>query len=124
MIDYKQPFEVGQWILWTTVGQVKQGQVVHARGPSMIVRWLDGTEQVFPVVEYAHRTQSSRMEVTQRPREASRVERDRKRGVMSVQRAASALGTTPKRVRAMLRAGQLKGVRTDGKWTSVDLDTD
>ena len=88
----------------------------------MIVRWLDGSEQVFPVVEYAHRTHSSRMDRIERPREAGRIERDRKRGVMSVQRAASALGTTPKRVRAMLRAGQLKGHQRDGKWVSVELE--
>jgi hypothetical protein len=87
----------------------------------MIVRWLDGSEQVFPVVEYAARTASSRMEVTQRPREASRIERDIKHGRMSVQRAASALGTTPKRVRAMLRAGQLHGSQREGKWVEVDL---
>lgn len=115
------PFSVGQWILWTTYGQVKQGEVIHTEGPSMRVRWLDGFEQVFPVIEYAHRTRSSRMDVIQRPREASKIERDRKRGVMSVQRAASALGITPKRVRAMLRAGQLHGVQSDGKWVSVDL---
>lgn len=122
MPDYYQPFHTGQWLLWTTHGQVKQGQVVMTEGPSMIVRWLDGSEQVFPVVEYAARTESSRMEVIQRPREASRIERDAKRGVMSVQRAASALGTTPKRVRAMLRSGQLQGEQRGGKWVSVELE--
>jgi hypothetical protein len=85
------------------------------------VRWLDGSEQVFPVVEYADRPHSSRMDVIERPKEASRIERDRKRGVMSVQRAASALGTSPKRVRAMLRAGQLQGSQQGGKWVSVEL---
>jgi hypothetical protein len=93
------------------------------KGCSMMVRWLDGSEQVFPVVEYAHRTESSRLDVIQRPKEALRVERDARRDVMSVARAASTLGTTSKRVRAMLRSGQLKGVQKDGKWVSVDLET-
>jgi hypothetical protein len=122
MTDFYQPFTVGQWILWTTHGLVRQGQVVHTEGCSMIVRWLDGEEQVFPVVEYAARGLSSRMDVIKRPREALRVQRDAKRGVMSVQRAASSLGTTPKRVRAMLRAGQLRGHQRDGKWVSVELE--
>lgn len=122
MTDTYNPFHIGQWILWTTAGSVKQGQVVLTKGCSMIVRWLDGEEQVFPVVEYAHRTHSSRIDVIERPREALRVERDSRRGVMSVQRAASALGTTPKRVRAMLRSGQLKGEQREGKWVSVELE--
>lgn len=123
MPDYDQPFRVGQWLLWTTHGQIKQGQVVLTKGCSMIMRWLDGSEQVFPVVEYARRTESSRLDVIERPREASRIERDARRDVMSVQRAASILGTTPKRVRAMLRSGQLKGQQREGKWVSVDLET-
>src|SRR5690348_4195401 len=124
MMDYMQPFTEGQWIQWTTEHSVKRGEVVRTKGPSIVVRWLDGEEQVFPVVEgylagpYAS---SSRMVVIERPKEASRIDRERKRGVMSVQRAASALGTTPKRIRAMLRSGQLKGAQTDGKWTSVEL---
>lgn len=122
MPDYHQPFMQGQWILWTTHGQVKQGQVVQTEGPSMVVQWLDGSKQVFPVVEYAARTESSRMVVIERPREASRIARDRKHGVMSVHRAASALGTTPKRVRAMLRAGQLQGEQVDGKWKTVNIE--
>lgn len=123
MTDSPNPFHTGQWLLWTTHGLVKRGQVVKTQGCSMIVRWLDGSEQVFPVVEYAHRTESSRLDVIQRPKEALRVERDVHRDVMSVSRAASILGTTPKRVRAMLRSGQLQGTQQDGKWVSVDLET-
>lgn len=118
-------FKVGQWILWTTTGQVKQGEIVRLSGPSMVVRWLDGSEQVFPIYEQyigARRSRDHRMDVIERPREASRIARDRKRGVQSVALAAASLGTTPKRIRAMLRAGQLKGEQVDGKWVSVDLE--
>lgn len=92
-------------------------------GCSIVVRWLGGDEQVFPNVECYLRpfADQARMEVITRPKEASRIEREVKRGVMSVHRAAASLGTTPKRVRAMLRSGQLQGERKDGKWVSVEL---
>lgn len=120
------PFKQGQWIQWQTEFTAKRGEVIVSQGPSIVVRWLGGGEQVFPVVEgyvgpLAGR--GARMEVIERPREASRIERERKRGHMSVARAAASLGTSPKRVRAMLRSGQLQGVNKDGKWVSVELET-
>lgn len=115
------PFQVGQWIQWTTESHVKRGQVVVSQGPSLIVEWLGGDRQVFPVVEYIGGGPHTRMEVIERPKEASRIERETRKGVMSVQRAAATLGVTPKRVRAMLRAGQLEGSQKEGKWTSVNL---
>lgn len=116
------PFQVGQWIQWQTEHSVKRGRVVESRGPSIIVEWLGGERQVFPLV-WPYLTQSidARMEVIQRPREASRIERDERSGVISVIRAAAILGTTPKRIRAMLRAGDLQGTQKEGKWTSVKL---
>lgn len=117
-MDAMQPFSEGQWVRWTTESQSKQGQVITIVGVSFIVRWLDGSEQVFPVAEYARAS----MEIIERPREASRIERDRRKGVMSISRAAATLGTTPKRVRAMLREGKLEGEQRDGKWISVELD--
>jgi hypothetical protein len=120
-------FEVGDWLRWTTPHHIKEGEVVLARGPSLVVRWLGGDEQVFPVYEgYVHPRGglNARMDRIERPRGASRIERERKRGVMSVARASSILGTTPKRVRAQLRNGALKGVRKGGKWIAVDLDPD
>lgn len=116
------PFRVGQWILWQTENSAKRGQVVLSEGPSIVVKWLGGEEQVFPLVwPYTSSSSGARMSVIERPEEASRIERDESHGRMSVRRAASILGTTPKRVRAMLRDGQLRGVRSDGKWTEVDL---
>lgn len=112
-------FSVGQWIQWQTDTSVKRGQIVELFEPSMVVRWLDGEVQVFPVIEYA--LAMSRLVVIERPKEAGRIERDRARGVMSLARAASTLGTTQKRVRAMLRSGQLRGEQQDGKWISVEL---
>jgi hypothetical protein len=119
-----QPFNQGDWIQWSTPDQVKRGQVVLASGPSIKVRWLGGEEQTFPLIEMYVPPRSfgdARMMLIQRPKEASRVERDTRRGVTSIAVAAASLGTTPKRVRAMLRSGQLKGVQRDGKWVSVDL---
>lgn len=118
------PFKVNQWIQWTTEGHVKRGQVVVSKGPSIVVEWLGGERQVFPIVEqYVGRSRRSnhRMDVIQRPKEASRIKREERKGVMSVSRAAATLGITPKRVRAMLRAGQLEGTQKEGKWTSVNL---
>lgn len=119
-----QPFSRGQWIQWSTEFSVKRGQVVLTSGPSIVVEWLGGERQVFPVVEgyvYGPYASSSRMELIERPREASRIEREQKRGVMSVARAAAILGTTPKQIRAKLRAGTLQGRQTEGKWTHVEL---
>lgn len=120
------PFKVGQWIQWSTHDRVKRGEVITSQGPSIVVRWLGGEEQVFPVVEGYVRgpyASSARMEHIERPKEASRIERETRKGVMSITRAAATLGTTPKRIRAMLRAGQLQGIRKDGKWVSVELET-
>lgn len=112
-------FSKDQWVQWQTDTSVKRGQIIHISSPSMVVRWLDGEEQVFPVIEYT--LAMSELVVIERPKEALRVERDRKRGVMSIARAASTLGTTPKRVRAMLRSGELRGEQRDGRWVSVEL---
>lgn len=112
-------FEVGRWVHWQTDSSVKRGQVIRVNPPSFVVRWLDGEEQVFPVIEYA--LAMSHWALIERPKEAARIARDKARGVMSITRAAASLGTTPKRVRAMLRAGQLRGERKDGKWVSVEL---
>lgn len=119
-------FHEGDWLRWSTPTSVKEGEVIYSRGPSMIVRWMSGEEQVFPVYDlylhgYAATRGIDRMERIERPKEASRIERDRARGVMSVRRAAASLGVSPKRVRAMLRAGQLTGRQRDGKWVSVEL---
>jgi hypothetical protein len=122
MIDNENPFHEGDWVQWTHEHAVKRGQVVTSKGPSIIVRWLDGEKQVFPIVwQYVRQSIADRMVRIERPREALRIERDTRAGRMSIARAASTLGTTPKRVRAMLRAGQLKGKQIDGKWKSVDL---
>jgi len=117
-------FQEGDWLRWSTPTSVKEGEVILSKGPSMVVRWLSGEEQVFPIYALyvqSHRGVGDRMVRIQRPKEASRIERDRAHGVMSVRRAAASLGVSPKRVRAMIRSGQLKGVQRDGKWVSVEL---
>jgi hypothetical protein len=102
------------WVRWTTDTSVKEGQVIRRAGVSLVVKWLGGGEQVFPVIEYAHG-----LEVIGKPSRASSIERDESHGVMSVRRAAAILGTTPKRIRARLREGSLEGKQRDGKWVSV-----
>ena len=109
-------FHTGQWVRWTADDRVKEGQVVRSTGVSMVVDWLGGDTQVFPVIEYV-----KGMEAIPRPPKASSIERDERRGVMSVSRAAAVLGTTPKRIRARLRDGTLRGRQRDGKWVSVEL---
>lgn len=124
MIDSVNNFKVGQWVRWVTLEHVKEGLVVESAGPSIVVDWVGGERQVFPVVERffaPYRSLGESMEVIQRPKNALRIEREVKRGQMSVARAAAVLGIDQKRVRARLRAGTLKGVRQDGKWVSVEL---
>lgn len=110
-------FHTGQWVRWSYEGSLKEGQVVETEGVSFIVEWLDGDRQVFPVFEYV-----TGIEVIGKPPKASSIKRDAAKGRMSIARAASVLGTTPKRVRAKLREGALQGVRKDGKWVSVDIE--
>lgn len=124
MGDMINPFTVGQWIQWSTPHHVKRGEVIVSKGCSIVVRWMGADEQVFPNIEgYLDRSirRDSRLDVIERPKEASRIARETKRGVMSITRAASTLGVTPKRIRAMLRNGQLEGTQREGKWTSVNL---
>lgn len=119
------PYEVGDWVQWSTPEQIKQGEVTVSSGPSVVVKWLGGGEQVFPVIEGYHHPyggQSYRLERIPRPRGASRIEREQRTGRMSVARAAALLGTDPKRIRTMLRGGKLRGVQTDGKWTGVNAE--
>jgi len=89
----------------------------------MIVRWLDGEEQVFPWTEGYWAPLASdewKMERIEKPREAARVARDVSNGHHSISRAASTLGTTKKQIRAWLRSGRLKGTQEGGKWVHVD----
>ena len=116
-------FTVGDWVRWTTPTQVKDGRVVRASGPSLEVEWLGGDRQVFPVTEGYYPPYGGgehRLDHIPRPPKASVIERDIARDHMGIARAAATLGTTPKRVRAMLRAGQLQGTQEGGRWTSVD----
>jgi len=119
------PYAIGDWVEWSTPDQVKRGQVVHAAGPSVVIRWLGGGEQVFPTIEGYHHPYGGatyRMEIIPRPRGASVIEREQRVGRMSVARAAAILGTDSKRIRALLRAGTVRGVRIDGKWSAVNAD--
>lgn len=123
MESMSNPFIEGQWIQWSTDHMVKRGEVTRSEGCSIVVRWLGGEEQVFPLVwPYVdHAIIDARMVVIERPKEANRIERETRKGVMSVARAAATLGVSTKRVRAMLRSGQLEGTQKEGKWKTVNL---
>lgn len=113
----------GDWIRWTMPGLVMEGQVLQTAWPSLVVRWLGGVEQVFPLGEMYWSPEAApiaKMEVIPEPKEALRVQRDVDREQHSVLRAAKSLGTTQKQVRAWLRSGKLKGEQVDGKWVHVD----
>ena len=116
-------FQEGDWLRWSTPTSVKEGEVILSRGPSMVVRWLSGEEQVFPIYALYVQSGGDRMVRIQRPKEASRIERDIVAGRMTIRRTAASLGVTPKRVRAMLRAGTLRGTQREGKWISVDAES-
>lgn len=118
------PLEVGQWIRWipATGERVFQGQVVKVSGPSAVVNWLGGEDQVFPVVEGYFPPYGTGIEVIAPPKGAIAIERAVHEGRMTVGRAAARLGTSRKRVRAMLRAGQLRGRQEAGRWVEVFLD--
>jgi hypothetical protein len=99
--------------------------VVISKGPSIVVEWLGGDRQVFPIVEAyvgPYRAVDDRMVAIERPKNALRIERETRKGVMSVPRAAAILGIDQKRVRARLRSGALQGIQKGGKWVSVVLD--
>lgn len=119
------PFSSGDWVRWTTPHHIKEGQVSRVEGPSIVVDWMGGEQQVFPTVDgYLPPMASAeyRIEIVSKPQRADRIERDQRRGHMSVARAAAILGTEPKRIRAMLRSGQIRGAQVDGKWAKVDSD--
>lgn len=115
----------GQWIRWTVPGKVREGQVTFAEGPSIVVHWVDGEEQVFPWLEgYSPDARAEhRMEIIPRPPQASQIRADAARDHISVGRAASILGTTKKQVRSWLRSGLLRGSQHGGRWQEVDLDS-
>ena len=113
------PFVAGDWIRWLINGHFREGQVLESEGDSIVVRWLDGETQVFPVVEGYVYPYGEGMEVIPKPKKAHQLARQAEKGVMTVPRAASFLGVEPKRVRALLRAGRLSGEQRDGKWVSV-----
>jgi hypothetical protein len=119
--DYCMP-SVGQWIRWVTEWRAREGRVTLVNGPSMRVRFLgDADETVFPwgFIYFDGEWGDSTMQVIERPRGAVEMERRVDSGMMGVREAAAALGTTSKRVRALLRSGALEGERRDGQWVEV-----
>jgi hypothetical protein len=117
------PFKVGDWLRWTIQNQIKEGQVVVKSGTSIVVRWLGGGDQVFPVVEGYIPPRGHGLELIPEPKGAKQIQRDTKAGRMTVKRAAALLGVEPKRVRSMLRRGAIKGYQRDGRWVECDSES-
>lgn len=117
--------KVGDWVRWTTPSVIKEGQIQHLEGPSMVVRWLGGGEQVFPSIESYLPPIASRehsLVVIPKPQGASGIQQDQRMGIMSVKRAAALLGTTRKQVRSWLRNGTLRGSQVNGHWVDVNAE--
>lgn len=129
------------YVRWTTQDRIWEGQIVEVIGggtreildldgvirdvpvwPGIAVQWVGSTDElkVFPVLQGYFPPQGTGLEVIPKPRSAERIARDAKAGVMSLKRAAALLGVEPKRVRAMIRGGLLRGHQVEGKWVSVN----
>lgn len=115
----------GEWVRWVTPEIQREGQVLDFTWPSMIVQWLGvDSPQVFPwaMNHFGYKGARIDMEIIPRPSRASQIERQTASGVLGIAAAAAALGSTPKAIRAKLRAGKLKGIQKDGRWVEVVLD--
>lgn len=114
----------GQWLRWVTPEFGREGEVISAMWPSFTVRWLGvDNPQTFPLgYVYFVAGSTEQMEFIDRPKNATQIRRQQASGIIGVAAAAAAMGTTPKIIRARLRAGKLKGIQRDGKWVSVILD--
>ena len=114
-----------QWVRWTMPEFVREGRIVKEVGPSVVVHFLGFDQpQVFPmgIKDYLNASSSSphRMEYIPRPSKATEIEQAPEGDMMPLSKAAAILGTTPKRVRALLREGKLTGRQEDGRWRGVD----
>ncbi len=114
-----------QWVRWTTLDFVREGRIVKEVGPSVVIHFLGfDRPQVFPmgIRDYLNAPAHApyRMEYIPRPPKASEIERAPEGDMMPLSKAAAILGTTPKRVRALIRGGQLSGKQVDGRWVGVE----
>lgn len=110
---------VGDWIRWVTPEIQREGQIVLSDYPSLVIEWLGVDEpQVFPWGQI-HFEGAADMEIVPEPPRAAQVRQQKASGVMGIAAAAAALGTTPKRIRQMLRDGKLEGRREAGRWVEV-----
>lgn len=113
----------GDWVRWVSVEIQREGQVVRATWPSLVIEWLGvETPQVFPW-GHRHFGPGGDMEIIPEPPKAARIAEQQALGSLGIDAAAAALGTTPKRVRQLLRDGKLEGERKGGRWVAVQLPT-
>lgn len=111
--------EPGQWLRWFDHDVQREGRLLDVIWPSFRIDFLGVGEQVFPFG--CAIWPRSDMEIIPRPPSASKVDRESREGRVGISTAAAALGTTPKRVRQMLRDGKLRGTQREGKWVAVVL---
>lgn len=113
----------GDWVRWLSDDVGREGQVIRASGPSLTIKWLGVDEpQVFPagIMYFQGEVSFGRsMSIIERPAVADRIEQEEASGVLGIAAAAARLKTTPKNVRARLRAGTLQGRQRDGRWVEV-----
>lgn len=114
----------GDWVMWVMPHFVKVGQVEYREGISIVIKFQGDLEPTVLPDGYMY---WDPMPPTPAPEYTLHPTHEPKHRVeaavgpeMTVRQAAAKLGTTPKDVRRMLRSGQLRGRREDGKWVAVD----
>lgn len=117
----------GDWVRWTTFDWVKEGEVVRASPPSLVIRWATKEEpQVFPVAEpYLNgEMKSSTMIVIPAPKRKLQAVPDApavSAAIVTPKEAAAVLGIDMRVLRQRLRSGKVKGLQRDGRWVEVYL---
>lgn len=117
----------GDWVMWVMPDFVKVGQVDYVQGISIVIHFQGHPQNtIIPDgYQYWDPTPSDPIPVhtlTRTVRPKHLIEAPKSSSQMTVKQAAAFLGTQPKEIRRMLRAGQLKGRREAGSWVEVTLD--
>lgn len=109
----------GQWVRWLNESFGREGQILEAKYPSLVIKWLGVEEpQVFPW-GFMYFERGREMEIIPAPKKLPKDDQQAGGDMMSVRDAAATLETTPKAIRMRLRSGKLKGLKKDGRWVGV-----
>lgn len=116
-----------EWVMWIMPGFVKVGQVVMRKSMSIVIRFQGHDRDTVIPDGYMYWDPTPPVpapEYTLCPAVRPKITVDAASGPhVSVRQAAALLGTKPKDIRRMLRAGQLKGRQEAGSWVEVEADS-